>query len=350
MDREPPVTRCTGRPGSPRYHGAPQADQCRPLVRRGHLSATFVTMEVPLVKHSIAQGGGAGIAHRRPHLHPNLPFSAIRLHGRAPWIIPAAGGLFIVLAVVARLDALPWDRPVTNWFVDQRTPALNDVARSITKLGADTTVWPVVALCALFAWPRCRPLALTIVVIALSRPVIVDVAKHLVDRPRPPASVAISHPGGLSFPSGHPFAVAASFGFIPLVLALYTHRRWIWWTSVLAVWSLVLVVGLSRVYLGVHYLTDVVASLLLAIPFVAGSEVVIASLHRRSARTRLACEADAVAGGEPSSRGQPAHDCPQPEDRYAKRTERSDEPMDHDFERDDAVGARGRGLRRRGPK
>jgi membrane-associated phospholipid phosphatase len=216
----------------------------------------------------------------------------LQLHGQFPWIIPVAGALFLVLAVLARLDALPWDRPVTEWFVDQRTPRLDDVARSITQFGADTTAWPVVALCALVAWPRCRPLALAIVVIALSRPVIVDVAKSLVGRSRPPARLAISHPGGLSFPSGHPFAVAASFGFIPLVLALYTTRRWIWWTTVCAAWSLVLIVGLSRVYLGVHFLTDVIASLLLAVPFVAGSEVLIAALHRRSRSSRFVCKAD----------------------------------------------------------
>jgi hypothetical protein len=78
----------------------------------------------------------AGSSRRRGSpTHGKPPFSMLQLHGQVPWVIPVAGALFLVLAVLARFDALPWNRPVTDWFVDQRTPRLHDVARSSTQLG-----------------------------------------------------------------------------------------------------------------------------------------------------------------------------------------------------------------------
>ena len=40
------------------------------------------------------------------------------LHAQAQWILPAAAALFVTLAVLARFDALPWDRPITQWIDD----------------------------------------------------------------------------------------------------------------------------------------------------------------------------------------------------------------------------------------
>jgi undecaprenyl-diphosphatase len=215
--------------------------------------------------------------------------TAREVHDQARWILPSFAALFVALAVLARIDALPWDRPITNWMVDQRTPRLNDLAKSVTQFGSETVVYAVAALCAVVAWPRCRSLAISIAVLAVSRPLIVAVLKEVVARDRPPATVQVIHPHGYSFPSGHPFATAASWCFIPLVIALYSQRRWIWWVSVFAVWTLVMLVAASRVYLGAHYASDVTGSLLLAPLFVFGSEEFIGFVHRRSATRALAC-------------------------------------------------------------
>jgi membrane-associated phospholipid phosphatase len=229
-------------------------------------------------------------AERSATLHARPPLTMRELQAEARWIVPAAAILFAILAVLAALDALPWDRPITEWIDDHRTPGLNDFWRTVTDLGGEQVVYIVAAACALLAWPRCRPLAVAIVVLALARPVIVIAFKELIARDRPPEELGIHHPGGYSFPSGHPFAVAASWGFVPLVVALYTHRRWIWWATVAVVWSMVVVIAASRVYLGAHWTTDVIGTLLLAVVFVFGSELLIGYLHRHNAPPLLECD------------------------------------------------------------
>ena len=229
--------------------------------------------------------------HGTTTLHLEPPLAVRDVHAQVRWFLPAAAMLFVALAVLARIDALPWDRPITNWIVERRTPGRNDFAKAVTRFGADEYVFIVAAICAVVAWPRCRPLAISIAVLAVSRTLIIAALKEIVARDRPPAALQLVQPGGYSFPSGHPFAVAASWGFIPLALALYTHRRWIWWVSVVAVWTLVVLVAASRVYLGVHYASDVTGSLLLAPLFVFGSEKLIEFSHRRDVPPLLVCGA-----------------------------------------------------------
>ncbi|MBC3764220.1 phosphatase PAP2 family protein [Quadrisphaera sp. RL12-1S] len=83
--------------------------------------------------------------------------------------------------------------------------------------------------------------------------------KRLVDRPRPPAAEALDHPLDPSFPSGHATASAAlATGLAVLaVAALRSAVARVLAVAASAAYSLV--VGLSRVYLGAHWLTDVLA-------------------------------------------------------------------------------------------
>ena len=134
------------------------------------------------------------------------------------------------------------------------------------------------AVLALASWRRCPRLALAIVIIALARPLTEHLLKELVGRERPQGDQLV--PGrGPSFPSGHPLATAASWGLVPLVVGLYTARRAVWWTSAVLVWALAVTVAASRVWLGVHWTSDVVASLLLASLGVLAAERFIAVMH-----------------------------------------------------------------------
>lgn len=204
--------------------------------------------------------------------------SMTRVHHRHGWVLPLASMVFSILAVLAATDMAPWDEPITDWAVHHRTPALETFFREVSYLGSTPVALAIAALAANYAYRRCPRLALAIVVIALARPLIEFGLKELVDRPRPDGNRLV--PGrGPSFPSGHPLATAASWGLLPLVVALYTRRRIIWWSVAIGVWVLAVLVAASRVWLGVHWATDVVGSLVLAVLGVAGAERFIEATH-----------------------------------------------------------------------
>lgn len=206
----------------------------------------------------------------RHRLRP--PMTMEHVHARHSWIIPTAGAVFCTLAVLAAFDLLPWDPPITQAAVDARTPANVLFFRRISFLGSTKVVLAVAGLAAVAALPRSPRLAGAIVAIALARPLVEWSLKELVDRPRPPIEDRLLPGRGPSFPAGHPLATAASWCLIPLVVELYVKRKEIWWATVVIVWTLAVVVGASRIWLGVHWFSDVVAALTLAILGVAAAE------------------------------------------------------------------------------
>jgi undecaprenyl-diphosphatase len=209
------------------------------------------------------------------------------LHARHRWIVPLAAIAFVLLALGAAFGMLPWDASITNAVVDARTPLVDAIARKVSLLGSTPVVLVVAAAAALAAWRRSPRLALAIVVIALARPLGEWTIKELVGRQRPVGHRLVVGTGP-SFPSGHPLAAAASWCLLPLVVELYSTRRAVWWATVIAVWALSVCVAASRVWLGVHWTSDVVGGLLLAVLGVAAAERAMHATGARSSPGRRA--------------------------------------------------------------
>jgi undecaprenyl-diphosphatase len=168
----------------------------------------------------------------------------------------ALGELWTSLAGSSELHAM-------HSIVADRTAALTSAARILTWAGSLWVLIPLALLsCAVLARAGSVRGALIVALGLLGGIVISTVVKPLVDRPRPPVEhlQAVSGP---SFPSGH--ATQASAFWISLVLALRTvpMRRGTLVVAALAAGLIVVVVSLTRVYLGVHYPADVVAGVLL---------------------------------------------------------------------------------------
>ena len=123
-------------------------------------------------------------------------------------------------------------------------------------------------------------MATVILIATFSRPLLEFTLKAIVDRDRPDLERLVNGTGP-SFPSGHVMAAAALWGLAPLVVTLYTRNRRIWWATTIASALLILAIGASRTYLGVHWLSDVVAGFIVGAFFLRGAEWLLAQQHRR---------------------------------------------------------------------
>jgi undecaprenyl-diphosphatase len=219
------------------------------------------------------------VAPQLVDLHHEPPMTMARVHARHAWLLPTAAVLFVLLAIGAAFNTLPWDKPIFNVVIDARTPWLDELARRVSFFGSTRVVLAAAAIVALLAWQRCPRLAIAIVVIVAVRPLAEWALKELVSRDRPPVGTRLVTGTGYSYPSGHPLATAATWGVVPLVAALYTRQRVVWWTISVATWMLIVLVAASRVMLGVHWPTDVAGSLLLVVIGVAGAERFVELTH-----------------------------------------------------------------------
>lgn len=158
------------------------------------------------------------------------------------------------------------DESVSRWFADHRGSVVDALTWFGSELG-DTIVKIVVTVIATgWAWRRFRRWQEPTMIAA---PLAIEattfiVVTHLVDRPRPdvpPLETSFVHS---SFPSGH-VAAAAVYGGIAMVIAWHTRSRRVEVAAFVTVALITLAVAVSRVWRGMHHLSDVLAGALLGV-------------------------------------------------------------------------------------
>jgi undecaprenyl-diphosphatase len=184
---------------------------------------------------------------------------------RAVWL-PAWLGAVIVAGLGLPLLATAVageDLTLVRGLVGDRSAGLTALAHGASWLGRSAVLVPAAIACALVAIVQRRwRHGLAVLVAVLGAIVVQNVDKALVERPRPPVRW-LEHVSGTSFPSGHATESAAFFFVLAAVLLASLKSPWA--RRLVTVTTLVVVaaVSLSRVYLGVHYPTDVAAGVLL---------------------------------------------------------------------------------------
>jgi membrane-associated phospholipid phosphatase len=206
----------------------------------------------------------------------------------AGFLLGLGAVLFFALLADEVLDqtTLVVDTAVLLALRAHQSSALDSVAQAFSMLGAEgLTVLFVVTLIVL-GWQRRYGAAVSLMLVVGGAQLLNDVLKLAFHRTRP-SIVVTAVPGQVwSFPSGHAMVSLAFFGFLAYLGWRLFNGRWrvVW---VCAMSLLVLLIGLSRLYLGVHYLTDVVAG------YIAGfiwldTVIVGGELLERAARSRRA--------------------------------------------------------------
>ena len=154
--------------------------------------------------------------------------------------------------------------------------------RVLSFIGS-TTVWLAVfaAVVAWLLWRRLPRLALFVVVTVAGSSVLNQVVKQAVHRARPILPDPVAHANGMSFPSGH--AQAALVGSAVVVLVFLPLLQGAWRTVAVAAAALLTIgIGFSRVALGVHFVSDVLAGYVLGAAWVIAMTAAFNALRRET--------------------------------------------------------------------
>jgi membrane-associated phospholipid phosphatase len=151
------------------------------------------------------------------------------------------------------------DPPVWQWMIDRRTPALTSLAIFVTNIGS-TISMTLIASCSVIVLlvRRRRGDAALVAVVAAGAGLLVRFGKATVGRERPPADFRLVTETNESFPSGHALASAAILGVVLVVFLPSVKSTGARIAICVCVGLFVLAIGLSRLYLGVHWATDVI--------------------------------------------------------------------------------------------
>lgn len=143
-----------------------------------------------------------------------------------------------------------------NW----RGEFFDGIMRGATFLGnRQFIIWPCILLLVYFLFIRPhRWYSITVPVVALGSIGMNVALKIFFDRPRPSVEHMVEATG-FSFPSGHAMFAFSFYGLLLYVVWRYSKRAWIKYTGSILLFILILLIGISRVYLGVHYASDVLA-------------------------------------------------------------------------------------------
>jgi undecaprenyl-diphosphatase len=174
--------------------------------------------------------------------------------------------LFVLLAdEVVEGDTQPFDDWVISILRDPANPRLprgsgwlHEVGRDITAIGGATVVTMVVGSAAVYLFLRRKSHAAWLMLFAVTSGVIAStVLKNLIGRERPPVGSDLTTVITYSFPSGHSMLSAVAYLALGTMLARTESQRSVRIFFMTGAVLITLLVGISRVYLGVHYPSDV---------------------------------------------------------------------------------------------
>lgn len=152
------------------------------------------------------------------------------------------------------------DLALSRAIAARATPAGLEVAAALTSLGSPLLLLTIAALVAFALALRRSWLLASGVMLATLGAIALDVElKLLFRRPRPMPHLMALWPDSWSFPSGHALGATVAYGMLAYVLVLHVSARQVRALIIVAAALLAIVIGLTRIYLGVHYLTDVLA-------------------------------------------------------------------------------------------
>jgi membrane-associated phospholipid phosphatase len=179
------------------------------------------------------------------------------------------------------------DLQILSFIHAHDTPLLTQLAFALTFIGSPLALVPIILIAAALLWALRLRRDAALLILGIGGSGVLDLALKLhFKRVRPDVSWAFVSEHSFSFPSGHSVGAVVLYGM--LTYLAWSHLRALWQQTVVITSAFLFVagIGLSRVYLGVHYPTDIAAGyavgLIWLAPLIAGSEYVRRTESRRS--------------------------------------------------------------------
>ena len=212
-------------------------------------------------------------------IHRGIPddapwFFRVILQSRGFLIVTAVITVFLAVIAVSNPEwLLALDQPVSEWV--RSWGGQLSLAKLVTRLGSPALAVAVGVVAAAVLWPRCRASAFTLGSLVTAALTVDILLKVVVDRPRPPNPAVDTELG--SFPSGHVIHAVVIFGLVPFLLWILTNRSGLLRLGFVVFAVVVLSVAVSRVRLGAHWPSDVIASLFIGASLLLGAEQLLTS-------------------------------------------------------------------------
>lgn len=196
--------------------------------------------------------------------------------------------LFLKLSeeVWSKESIVIFDKQISDYIYTLRTPFLTSIIQFVTSLADANTVivFAVVAIIVLYVVKRRKMLFVFLVAIP-SNLFIVEVAKEIFVRPRPLQENALVLANSFSYPSGHTLMAVTIYGFVGIYIAETVKSKKISFFANVIVALLVISVGFSRIYLGVHWFSDVLGSFLIGVSWLCILNLIV--MYHDQIRVRI---------------------------------------------------------------
>lgn len=182
--------------------------------------------------------------------------------------VAVAGTLgFAALGEVVRRGVTQrFDVAVLTWLGTKHAPGVTTFMNEISPLGTGAVVLMVVGVTAGFLWHTQHKHSARLLLAATVGSIILNnVLKLYFNRPRPSVFEWQTHAASMSFPSGHAMSATVVYGTIAYLLARLQQRRWARALTLSLAVFIILLISLTRLYLGVHYPSDVIAGIIIGL-------------------------------------------------------------------------------------
>lgn len=179
-----------------------------------------------------------------------------------------------------------FDDSVLRWMGAHHTSAFDSAMLEITSLGTGIVVMMIVGVAALFlALTRHRYSAALLLAATGGGGLLNLVLKHYFERPRPHIFTWGTHVVSSSFPSGHAMSAAVVYSTVAYLAARLQTRTWERALTLLSAVLVIIAISISRVYLGVHYPSDVAAGVIIGIGWSAFCMATLEGIQRVAKRS-----------------------------------------------------------------